>query len=178
MKIRQELRQKKYNLAMAEENIEEELQISRLIILYKIISGFLEIMLGSALLIFGRELYRFYLNFQLEELFEDPHGLLASFLQKAIPYIFEHQGNIVLILFLLGTVKVAGAVGLLYHKHWGLDLLVGLTIILLPFEGANLLTHPSLTQFAYFSINLLIAFYLVNFKPKQYFHQLKRRIKS
>lgn len=162
---------------MSEKNYQEELEVSRLIILYKLVSGFLEIMLGSALLLFGRQLYRFYQNFQLEELFEDPHSLIVVFLRRMVPYIFEHRINIILILFLLGFVKMAGAIGLYYRKHWGLDLLVGLTILLLPFDGYSLVTTPTLTQLGYFLINLLIAFYLVNFKPHEYFRDFKQRVR-
>ncbi len=163
---------------MDNENYREELEVSRLIILYKVISGFFELIMGSALLAFGRQLYEFYRNFQLEELFEDPHSLIVMFLRRIVPYIFEHKGNIVGILFLLGLVKIAGAIGLYYHKHWGLDLLVGLTVLLLPFEGYSLVVNHTLTQLGYFLINLLIAFYLVNFKPHQYFRNLKHRVRS
>ena len=71
-----------------------------------------------------------------------------------------------------------GAVGLWYHKHWGLDILIVVTIILLPFEVVNLFRHLSLLNTAYFVINMLIALYLVNFNPKGYFTHLKHRLKS
>lgn len=163
---------------MDTQELEKELHVSRYIIAYKLISGFLEIVLGFALILFGKQVYEIYVNYKIKELLEDPHDLVVSVLQKIVPYILEHQGYIVLILFLLGIVKMAGAIGLLYHKHWGLDLLVGLTVLLLPFEGFNMISDPTLTQFSYFSINLLIAFYLVNFNPKKYFHNLKHRVKK
>lgn len=163
---------------MDTEELEEEFHVSRIIILYKIVSGLLELILGMGIMVFGNQLFRVYINFRRQELLEDPHDLLVRLLEKFVPYLWENHGYIIFILFALGIVKVAGSIGLLYRKHWGLDLLVGLTVLMLPFEGYNLLRHLSLTNLLYFVINLGIAFYLVNFKPRQYYHHLKRRIRT
>jgi len=152
--------------------------ISGYIIIYKFILGLIETILGLGIIFFGKRLFETYLNFTQNELFEDPHDLLAVILEKFVPYIFQHHIFIIFILLLLGISKMIGAVGLWYHKHWGLDILIVVTIILLPFEVVNLFRHLSLLNTAYFVINMLIALYLVNFNPKGYFTHLKHRLKS
>lgn len=163
---------------MNTKNLEKAYHVSGYIIIYKFILGLVETILGAGIILFGRRLFETYLNFAQSELLEDPHDLLATILEKFIPYIFRHHGLIAFILLLLGISKMVGAAGLWYHKHWGLDILIIVTILLLPFEIANLFLHPSLLNTAYFLINLLIALYLVNFNPKGYFTNLKHRIKS
>lgn len=163
---------------MNEQQMEQEYHISRYIIVYKFILGLFEIILGLGIIIFGKRIYELYLNFRNNELLEDPHDLLAQISEKLIPYILAHQGYVVFILLLLGITKMIGCVGLWYRKHWGLDILIAITIILLPFEIYAILTHPTLAKSFYFIINLFIALYLVNFKPRDYFTNLKQRIKN
>lgn len=157
-------------------NLEKEFHVSKYIIAYKIILGIFELLLGLGMIFFGNRIFQLYINFRTAELLEDPHDLLVNIIERFVPYIFEHQGLIVFLLFLLAVVKIAGAVGLYYRRHWGLDLLVGLTILLLPFEGYHLLAKFSLLKLSYFIINIFIALYLVNFKPKHYFVGLRHRI--
>ncbi len=162
---------------MNEENLEKQYHVSRYIIAYKFILGFFEVILGLGIIIYGKRIYELYLNFRNSELLEDPHDLLARISENLIPYILAHQGYVVFILLLLGVTKMVGCVGLWYRKHWGLDILIAVTIALLPFEVYAIVIHPSATKTAYFIINLFIALYLVNFKPRDYFSDLKKRIK-
>lgn len=155
-----------------------EIKVARYIIIYKFLLGFFETILGLGMIVFGKTIYDLYINFRNNELFEDPHDFLALWLEKIVPYLLIHRGWVVLILLLLGITKMAGAIGLWYHKHWGLDILIVVTIGLLPFEIYALIAHPSLTKTAFFIINLFIALYLVNFKPKHYFTNLKNRIRQ
>jgi uncharacterized membrane protein (DUF2068 family) len=74
----------------------------------------------------------------------------------------------------LGGAKVAGAIGLIFKQNWGVDLLVGLTIIMLPFQIVRLVVHPSLIESSYVVIGFFIAMYLINFHP----HQWVKRIHS
>ena len=161
---------------MNEERLEKEYHVSRYIIAYKFILGLFEVILGVGIIIYGKKIYELYINFRNSELLEDPHDLLAQVTERLIPYILAHQGYVVFILLLLGITKMAGCVGLWYKKHWGLDILIVVTIALLPFEIYAMVAHPSLTKTAYFIINLFIALYLVNFNPKGYFTHLKKRI--
>ena len=155
--------------------LEKEFHISRYIIVYKFLLGLFETLLAIGILIWGKMIFELYQEFLKNDLFEDPHDLLALLTEQLIPYLFAHQGYVVFILLLLGLTKVAGSVGLWFHKHWGLDILTFVTIGLLPFETYYLLIHPSLSKTAFFLINIFIALYLVNFNPKGYFHSLKRR---
>jgi len=156
-------------------NLEKEYHVSRYIIVYKFLLGLFETILGLGMLLFGSKISELYINFTNRELLEEPHELLALILQRIVPFILEHQGTIILILLLLGITKIAGAIGLWYRKHWGLDILMFVTIILLPFELFSLNVHPSLSKITFFIINMLIALYLVNFNPKGYFTKLKKR---
>lgn len=162
---------------MDAQGLEKEYHVSRYIIVYKFILGLFEVILGVGIIIYGKKIYELYLNFRNNELLEDPHDLLAQATEKFIPFLLAHQGYIVFILLLLGLTKMIGSVGLWYKKHWGLDILIVVTVALLPFEIYALIFNPSLTKTAYFIINLFIALYLVNFKPKDYFSGLKKRIK-
>lgn len=153
-----------------------EIKVARYIIIYKFLLGFFETILGLGMIIFGNSIYNMYVNFRNSELLEDPHDFLATLVEKTVPYLLIHRGWVVFILLLLGLTKMVGAVGLWKRKHWGLDLLIIVTIGLLPFEIYALAIHPSLTKTAYFIINLFIALYLVNFRPKHYFTHLKKRI--
>ncbi len=161
---------------MNTQGLEKEYHVSRYIIAYKFILGLFETFLGIGTIIFGRRIYEIYLNFKSNELLEDPHDLLVSIAQTAIPYLFAHRGYVIFILLLLGITKMVGSVGLWYRKHWGLDVLIAVTIALLPFESYYLIIQPSFSKTAYFLINILIALYLVNFNPKGYFTNLKNRI--
>lgn len=161
---------------MNTQGLEKGYHVSRFIIAYKFILGLFETFLGIGTIIFGRKIFEIYLNFRNNELLEDPHDLLVAIAERVVPYLFAHRGYVVLILLLLGITKMVGSVGLWYKKHWGLDVLIVVTIILLPFESYYLVIHPSFLKTAYFLINILIALYLVNFNPKDYFTNLKDRI--
>lgn len=154
----------------------DEIKVARYIIVYKFLLGFLETILGVGMIIFGQTIYDMYVNFRNSELLEDPHDFLALWMEKIVPYLLIHRGWVVFILLLLGLTKMIGAIGLWRRKHWGLDILIIVTIALLPFEVYALVANPSLSKTAYFIINLFIALYLVNFKPHHYFTGLKKRI--
>ncbi len=163
------------NTQKIEERLEEEFHVSKYIIIYKFIAGLIELILGLGIIFGGKQIFNIYQNFKQGELLENPHDLLIFVLEKIIPYVFEHQVYIILLLLALGLVKILGAIGLVYKKHWGLDLLVGLTLILLPIDGFSLLTHPSWAKLIYLSINICISLFLVNFNPKDYFTDFKHR---
>ncbi len=162
---------------MDTEDLEQELHVSRYIIVYKFVLGLIELLMGLGIIFFSDQIVEIYINLTTKELIEDPNDLLLGILQKIFPYLLEHRGWVVVILIALGIVKIVSTVGLAYRKHWGLDLLVGLTVSLLPFQTYNLIVHPSLLKTIFFLINILIALYLVEFKPKHYFKRLKHRVK-
>lgn len=160
-----------------EDNLEEEYHISAIIIIYKFILGVIELLLAFGLVFGGRQMLDLYLYIRYEELLENSHETIAFVLEKTIPYLFEHQAYIVFLLASIGLAKIFGSIGLWQRKHWGLDLLVAVTLILLPVDTVNLIRHPTPSEFAFFIINILIALYLVNFNPSHYFTHLKKRTK-
>lgn len=153
-----------------------KLNVSIYVIAYKFVLGVLELILGLGIVIFGNQILRLYFNFRSQELINDPDDLIIRLVERVLPYFLAYKGYIILILVILGLVKIVGAVGLYYKKHWGLDLLIGLTFLLLPFDLAALLQHSTWTKVFYFLINLLIALYLVQFHPTTYFKNLKERL--
>jgi uncharacterized membrane protein (DUF2068 family) len=152
--------------------------VSRIVIIYKFLLGLLEVLLGVGIFFFGDLLYEVYLNFRNSELLEEPHDFIALITEKLIPYLFAHQGYIVLILIFLGVTKMVGCVGLWYKKQWGLDILMAVTVFLLPFEIYAVIAHPTYSKVTFFLVNLFIAFYLVNFRPGDYFKDVQKRVRK
>jgi uncharacterized membrane protein len=154
------------NLITKEQKIEKELHVSAYIVIYKFVLGMAEFVSGIVLWFFGQKIYQLYQTGILKELSEDPHDLLANFSQSIIPNLFTHNTFLIVYLILLGFVKIAGAIGLIYRKNWGVDLLVGLTIVLAPFQVFNLITNPNIFDLFYFLVGIIIALYLIEFRPK------------
>jgi uncharacterized membrane protein len=148
------------------ENLEKEFHVSWFIIAYKFLFGLTEFVAGSSLALFGRQLLNAYTVNVAKELSQDPHDLLASLSEKIVANIFSHNTFIIIYLIILGGVKMVGAAGLVYKKNWGVDLIVGLITILLPFQIIDLIINPSLFTFLYMLTGIFIGLYLVEYKPK------------
>jgi uncharacterized membrane protein len=152
-------------LSAREQALEQELHVSIYIVIYKFLLGVVELLTGLALLFFGPNIYRVIQASLLMELSEDPHDLLARLGQALAPDLLTRNNYIILSLLLLGVAKMSGAVGLVYKQNWGVDLLVGLTLIMAPFQIVSLVFHPHIFDLLYFVVGLLIALYLIEFKP-------------
>ncbi len=149
-----------------EENLETEFHVSRLIIAYKFVLGLVESFSGIALVVWGQSAYALYQTFIAQELTEDPHDILANLTEKILPSLMAQHTSLAAYLMILGVAKLAGAVGLIYQQNWGVDLLVSLTVVMLPFQVVSLALHPAVFDIIYLLVGLLIALYLVNFKPR------------
>ncbi len=153
-------------LVRDEEALEEHYHVSIYIVVYKLILGISEFLLGIAIALFGSQIYRSYQFILLSELSEDPHDLLARLSEVVVPNVLTHNTFVVVSLIVLGLAKIAGAIGLIYKQNWGVDLLVALTILMAPFQIIALILHPRVFDFAYLVVGLVIALYLVEFRPK------------
>src|SRR5690348_9366319 len=131
-----------------EQQLESELHLSNWIIIYKFILGVIELALGLIILIIGSRIYSLYQNLRTE-LLEDSHDTIANLLQNVFPYFLQHRGYVVLFLIVLGVTKIIGAIGFHYKKTWGLDLLIGLTFLLLPIDLFALMGKPTLIKLIY-----------------------------
>jgi len=149
-----------------EEKIEKEFHISVYIIVYKFVLGLAELLSGLVLVFYGSTIYQVYQAGMIKELSEDPHDLLANLSVGVVPNLLTHNTYLVIYLLILGAAKIAGAIGLIYKQNWGVDLLVGLTIILAPFQMVNIIIHRGAFDFFYFIAGLIIVLYLVEFRPK------------
>ncbi|MBI3559803.1 DUF2127 domain-containing protein [Candidatus Gottesmanbacteria bacterium] len=157
--------------------IEKEFHVSWYIIAYKLLFGLAEFLLGAGITFFGRAVFHWYRIYAAQELSEDPHDLLVRLTEGIIPNVLAHHAFFALYLTLLGSIKIAGAIGLIYKQNWGVDLLVGLTLLMLPFQLFQLARNPSITVFLYILIGLLIAMYLVNFRPHEWAARMATKVK-
>lgn len=144
----------------------ETLHVSRYIIIYKVAAGSFEFLSGLGIALFGRQLFAQIMQRLSLELSEDPHDLLANLSYKIIPNYFVHNSIVVTSLILIGIAKIIGAIGLIYQQDWGVDLLVGLTVIMLPFQIIHIIAQPTLFNFLFMLTGMLIALYLMRFNPK------------
>lgn len=149
-----------------EEALETQYHVSIYIIIYKFLLGVIEFSLGVIVTVFGTEIYHSVQNSLLRELSEDPHDLLARIAESIVPNVLTHNTVVVITLLVLGVAKMAGAIGLMYKQNWGVDLLVGLTIIMAPFQIVSLILHPRIFDTLYLLVGFVIALYLVEFRPK------------
>lgn len=154
------------DLQKIEKQAENEFYVSWYIILYKLSLGVIEFVVGVGLALFGSHMMSLYLSYSARELSEDPHDMLVRFSEHLIPQLFTHNTYLIFYLIMLGIAKIAGSIGLIYKQNWGVDLLVVLTAILLPFQIVNLIFHPSILDVVYIALGLFIALYLIEFKPK------------
>jgi uncharacterized membrane protein len=162
--------------SIAEKQIEKVYHVSWYIIAYKLLFGLAEFFFGLGITLFGRTALVWYRIYAAQELSEDPHDLLVRLTEGIIPNVLAHHAFLALYLLLLGGAKIAGAIGLLYKHHWGADVLVGLTVIMLPFQLIQVIRHPSVAEFLYIGIGLFIALYLVNFRPFAWVARMATRV--
>ena len=148
-----------------EEKIEKEFHVSIYILIYEFLSGLVELSAGVALATFGPRIYEVYRASVIKELAEDPTDLVVHVSEKVVPGLLTHNAFIILYLIAFGLVKILGAIGLIYKQNWGVDLLVGLIILTVPFQFYNFVAHRNFLDLLYIIIGLLIAFYLVEFRP-------------
>lgn len=163
--------------ASSEQHIEQEYHVSLFIVAYKFLFGLAEFALGAGIVFIGKNALTLYHVYAMQELAEDPHDIVIRLTEHIIPNLLTHQTFLALYLILLGAAKMAGAVGLLYKKTWGVDLLVALTLIMFPFQFVQLIRHPFLADFLYIFIGLFIALYLINFRPHEWAKKVIRRVK-
>ncbi len=160
-----------------EERIEKEYHVSWYIIAYKLFFGIVEFLLGAGITFFGQTALVWYRVYASRELLEDPHDLLVRLSEGVVPNVLAHHTFLALYLILLGGAKIAGAVGLIYRRNWGVDLLVALTLIMFPFQFIRLIMHPSLSDFLYIFVGLFIALYLINFRPHEWAKRMATKIR-
>jgi uncharacterized membrane protein (DUF2068 family) len=162
------------NIFHREEEIEKEFHVSIYIIVYKFLMGLVELAAGIAVAFFGAKLYQLYQTSVIKELSEEPHDLIARTSMSIVPGLFAHHTYVVITFFVLGLAKMAGAIGLVYKQNWGVDLLVGLTMIMAPFQIFNLVRHPNFVDLVYLLVGLLIALYLIEFRPRAWISRISR----
>lgn len=151
-----------------EEQIEKDYHVSIYILVYKFVLGLFELLAGTSIWLFGSQLFQVIQRSLIRELSEDPHDLLAGISERLLPNVFSHNAYLITSLIILGLAKMAGAIGLLYRRNWGADLLVGLTLLMAPFQIVNLLMHPGIFDLLYLIVGLLIAMYLMGFRPREW----------
>jgi len=155
-----------------EQRIERELHVSVYIIIYKFLLGLIEFSAGLTVALAGSRIYRLYQSSLLKELSEDPHDLLARLSESVVPNLLTHNSYVVIYLVVLGLAKMVGAVGLMYKQNWGVDLLVLLTILMAPFQIVSVILSRHVFDLLYLVVGLLIALYLIEFRPKAWISRM------
>ncbi len=148
-------------------------KISKAIVVYKLILGVIELFLGVGIL-FSAKILEIYRQYRVRELLENSNDVVVKTIDRLTPFVLQHHLYLTVFLIVLGISKIIGAIGLLNDKEWGLDLLIIIFFIFVPFDLFNLITHPTLLKFIYLLINLFIAFYLIEFQPHKYFRKLQK----
>jgi uncharacterized membrane protein len=161
-----------------EKSLEKELHVSWLIVGYKMITGIAELVFGFGILFFGRGVLAIYHSLVSGELLENPRDLLVIMGQRVIPYVFAHNHSLSFFLIMVGLAKVIGAVGLIYKKDWGVDLLIGVTLLFLPFQVWNFVIHHSVPDLVYLLLGIFISLYLINFKPREYSARVLKKMRG
>lgn len=161
-------------LADREEAIEKEYHVSIYIVIYKFILGVSEFSLGIAMAFFGEQIYRSYQFSLLTELSEDAPDLLERISETVVSTVLMPSTFVVVSLILLGLTKMVGAVGLIRKQNWGVDLLVGLTVLMAPFQIISLILHPRILDLVFLIVGVVIALYLVEFRPKAWISRVFR----
>ncbi len=164
-----------FGIFSREPEIESEFHVSSYIVVYKFLLGLIEFSGGMTIALAGSRIYQLYQVSLLKELSEDPHDLLARLSETVVPNVLTHNTYVVIYLLVLGLAKMIGAVGLIYKQNWGVDLLVLLTILMAPFQIVNLVLHPHIFDLLYLIIGLLIALYLIEFRPRAWISRLLLR---
>lgn len=172
IKTKRSLNDYSISVKQVEKHLEEDFHVSWYIIFYKFSLGFIELLLGLGIILFGQQTMRWYKVAASHELSEDPHDLLVHISANVVPNILTHNTYFIAYLMLLGSAKIAGSIGLLYKKNWGVDVLVGLTILLFPFQLVNVLIHPNIFDCIYIALGIFIALYLIEFKPRAWISKL------
>jgi uncharacterized membrane protein len=156
------------NIVKQQENARssvKELHVAGWVILYKFSLGLVEFMLGVGMALFGQRALHYYHTLVSQQLSEDPQDILVRISANIVPHLLTHNTTLIVYLIVLGAAKLIGAVGLYYKKNWGVDILVVLTILLLPFQLFKLVTHPNMLDVFYMALGIFIALYLIEFKP-------------
>ncbi len=148
-----------------EEIIGKEFHVSIYVLVYEFVVGTAELLSGVAIALYGSRMYQLYQASLIKVLDDDPDDLLARISEKFVPNILNHSSYVVLYLLALGLVKIVGAIGLVQKKNWGVDLLVGLILLMAPFQITGLIVHHNLLDLLYLVVGLLIALYLIEFRP-------------
>jgi uncharacterized membrane protein len=158
--------------------MEKKFHVSTYIIIYKFGLGMFELASGLVILFFGKQLLIEVTRLVSRELTEDPHDIIAHLSIAIVPHFFDHNTVVVISLILLGIAKIAGATGLVYKKNWGVDLLVGMTLIMMPFQIVSIIIHPSIFDFIFLLGGIAIAMYLIQFQPRAWISRVFQRQES
>ncbi len=148
-------------------------EISNLIIAYEFALGLIEVVIGFGVAIFGNRVIQAYQSLRDTDILGEQHDLLVDALQKIVPYVSAHKFYIIVLLSALGLVKIISSIGLWMGKEWGKHLLIGLLVVLIPFDLAGIIIHMTLLDLAYLIIDVLIILYMTGFKPHHYFLEIK-----
>ncbi len=139
------------------------------VVFYELVSGFVGMVIGIGLAIFGEEIQDIYLSFRDAGVLDHPHNAMIGIVQKYAPFLIGHYLFVGIYLVLVGVFKLTGGVGLMYRKKWADNMLVGLLLLFLPLDIWSLFHHPSITRVLFIFTNIVIIVYLTRKQIVKYF---------
>jgi uncharacterized membrane protein (DUF2068 family) len=134
------------------------------LIFYKFAAGALEVLTATLFLLFGRQFSNFYQNFELAHVDQEP-SLYVRTVEHAVPFLLDHKMYIIVFLLTFGLGKIIGSIGLWYEKMWAIHMMIVLSMLLIPFELVDFISHPSGFKLFYILMNIIIVVYLLRFNP-------------
>lgn len=149
-------------------------EFSNFIIAYEFSLGLIEIILGVGIWALGSKVFGIYRVIQDSDVLGEQHEILINSLAALVPYVFSHRFYLITLLIALGGVKIVSSIGLWTGKGWGKHLLIWLLIVLIPFDLVGIIRHFTLLDVGYLILDILIILYMVNFKPKEYFFEVRK----
>jgi uncharacterized membrane protein len=136
-----------------------------LVVIFKLISGSLELATGTLLLLFSTSSLRSGLNSLVTtERQQDPNDPVVRFVELHLVPLISHKEFLAAGLVALGVVKIVGAVGLLKRRPWAYYMLVTLLIVILPPDAIHLITDFTVFSGVLVALNVAILAILLVYR--------------
>jgi uncharacterized membrane protein len=135
------------------------------IVVFKLVTGGAELVVGSALLFLsGSGLRTIIDRLTAAERLQDPGDPVVSFVYDHLHSLLSDKATVGAALLVLGLVKVIGAIGLLRHKPWAYYLLLAMVVLLVPVDTVHLIGHFSLGAAFLAVANVVVLGLLIRYR--------------
>lgn len=126
----------------------------------KIATGTVEISSAVFLLLIGRDLLDRW-SLKVGKALAYPSAHIGDLAAKTVHHAADHKLTLAIGLLALGSAKVVGGIGFLFHKPWGYYLLVIVLVAYIPYDGYDMSHHVGPFAVSTLLIDLAIIFLLL-----------------